>query len=226
MRHVSACFLAAMSLARPARADDVPAPLPAPQWTAHVVLNADCTVALQSHAEGESHWTTVCTAPCDRELPLDADYRVAGEHLRTSGTLRLAALRGERLTLEVHPVSQRKHTTGAVLLGTGIVLFVIGDAMSDVYLALEASQYVDKQPPPRLAHELIWPGIAIAAVGLVSFATGGVLFLQTRVPTSVSQTSVPVEPTPVPPVRELEVARLPVWVLPRVVGMPVFSGSF
>ena len=189
-------------------------------------MNADSTVALQSHAEGESQWSTVCTAPCDRELPLDADYRVAAEHLRTSATLRLNALRGEHLTLDVHPVSQRKHTTGAVLLGTGIVLFVIGDAMSDVYLALEASQYVDKQPPPRLAHELVWPGIAIAAVGLVSFATGGVLFLQTRTPTSVSQTSVPVPPTPPPPAREVDVARSPDWPMPKVMGAPIFTGTF
>ena len=128
-----AVLLPARAWADEAPADAAPAcPTPAPR-TAHVTLHAEPTVALESHAVGESHWTGVCTAPCNRELPLDADYRVSSDDLRPSGTLRLVAAPGERVTLDVHPVSRRTHTTGLVLLGTGLVLLVAGDVMSDIF---------------------------------------------------------------------------------------------
>jgi hypothetical protein len=225
-----AVLLPARAWADEAPADAAPAcPTPAPR-TAHVTLHAEPTVALESHAVGESHWTGVCTAPCNRELPLDADYRVSSDDLRPSGTLRLVAAPGERVTLDVHPVSRRTHTTGLVLLGTGLVLLVAGDVMSDIYLGLEAGQVVDKQAPPKLAAELVWPGIAIAGVGLVAFVTGGVMALRTREPTGVSQsTARPEETAEV----DVDVRRAPLWreaasqgAMPRALGVTIASGSF
>ncbi len=188
----------AVAVLRTAQANaEEPPGEPAPV-TARVHLQSEsrARLVIETHVPGSPGWSSCCASPCDLDLPVDRDYRVSADGVVPSACVRLTARPGDNVVLDAHPVSQKVHTTSLVLLGVGLVLFTAGDAISDVFLGLEAAQVADKEPPPKLASELIVPGLVIAAVGAVAFGTGGALFLATRNPTTVTQSTTPC-PTPV-----------------------------
>jgi hypothetical protein len=205
----------------PSRAVPQPAGPAAPEGDVrsarvHVQSAASAPLVLETHAPGSAVWTSCCRSPCDVDLPVDRDYRVSADGIRPSSCLRLSPPPGAAgVVLDVHPVSRKTHTAGLVLVGVGLVLFTVGDAMSDVFLALEAAKVADKQQVPAIASEIIVPGLIIAAVGAVAFGTGGVLFLTTREPTTVVQSPAPVV------VHDLARASLPTFV-----SLPLVSGTF
>jgi hypothetical protein len=200
----------------------------------HLHATDDTHVVLESHAPGSPRWTPSCTAPCDVNLPVDRDYRVTADGVRPSECLRLAPAPGTQVLLDVHPVSKKVHDTGLVLVGVGIVALIAGDVMSDVFIGFEVAQLVDKSPPPKISNELIVPGIVIAAVGVVALATGGGMYLATRKPTGVIQSTSPnADPGPTADRVRLETP-LPLWhdatprgpVLPQVTSLPIVSIRF
>jgi hypothetical protein len=94
-----------------------------------------------------------------------------------------------------------------VLLGSGIVIFTAGDVLSDVYLVFRGAQVLDHEAPPKLASDVIVPGVAIAAVGAVMFLTGGGLYLATRTTTGAQPAPAA---TPAAPATETS-PRRPSW---------------
>lgn len=90
----------------------------------------DAAVVQRAHTSGA--WTGVCTAPCDRALPLDGVYRIDGPGLKTSTPFALRAGPGDYETLRVHGASRGAFTAGVVLLaagpaaGIGVTLGVVG----------------------------------------------------------------------------------------------------
>lgn len=81
-------------------------------------------VVLQTQRGGA--WEAVCESPCDRELPLDSNYRITGSSIRTSGAFRLLAKPGEHVTLDVNAGSSAGFTGGVTMALLGGLTATVG----------------------------------------------------------------------------------------------------
>lgn len=71
-------------------------------------------------------WETACNSPCDREMPLDSNYRVTGSNVRTSGAFRLLAKPGDHVTLDVNTGSSAGFSGGVTMALLGGLTATIG----------------------------------------------------------------------------------------------------
>jgi hypothetical protein len=95
----------------------------APMVWVHV--SSPVPVQLQRHDLDRRVWDVACDAPCDRDLPLEDEYRVAYGKKGASGeTFRFASRPGGEVTLTVHPPSETAKSAGDALIGVGAVLGV------------------------------------------------------------------------------------------------------
>lgn len=87
-----------------------PAPTPAPLEHdgaamvgpfAFVHIEASGTTYLYRAPRGTTDYETVCTAPCDMDLPINDEYRIGGNGTKTTPSFRLKASAGGRVTLKV-----------------------------------------------------------------------------------------------------------------------------
>ncbi len=85
-------------------------------------------VQLESRAAGQKGWVTACVAPCDTELPLADEYRIAYRTKEPSSEkpFRLAPGADGAVMLKVHPSSVGGKVGGGVLIGLGAVAATIG----------------------------------------------------------------------------------------------------
>ncbi|MGH7282903.1 MAG: hypothetical protein ACRELY_15370, partial [Polyangiaceae bacterium] len=81
-------------------------------------------VVLQMQQGGA--WETACNSPCDRELPLDSNYRVTGSNVRTSGAFRLLAKPGDHVTLDVNAGSSAGFSGGVAMALLGGLTATVG----------------------------------------------------------------------------------------------------
>jgi hypothetical protein len=78
----------------------------------------------------KNEWHTVCTSPCDREVSIDGDYRIAGDGVHASRPFQIEARAGQRVVMEVDAGSRGGFVGGIVLTAAspGIALAGIGIA--------------------------------------------------------------------------------------------------
>lgn len=118
-----------------ARAEEPAANELAPAGTAstHVLVHLESAkpLHLESRAPGQKTWGVVCAAPCDRELPLADEYRIAygGKGAAPGQPFRLTANEKRSILLEVHPPSADGKVGGGLLIGLG-ALFMVASALS------------------------------------------------------------------------------------------------
>lgn len=148
--------------------------------------------------ERAGNWQPVCTAPCQKDLPLDATYRISGAGIRNSNGFRLNAAPGDRLRLTADTASSTAHTLGMVMLvgsaSVGLLAFWFLD------LAADAQSY-DSRSSDRQMGTAVVTVLVSAVVGAVGL--GLVLGTQT---TSAKQELV------VPKARDqASTPRLPTW---------------
>lgn len=115
---------------------DEPAPAAlAPAETAStyalVHLASSRPVQLESRAPDQKTWGVVCASPCDRELPLADEYRIAygAKGAAPGEPFRLTADANRKIVLEVHPPSADGKVGGGLLIGLGAI-FGVGSALS------------------------------------------------------------------------------------------------
>jgi hypothetical protein len=101
-----------------------------------VLLEAPPGVVLE-RATGP--WAAVCTAPCDRDLPIDELYRVTGSGIRMSEPFRIE---GPVAHLVVNPASSTRHGLAVASTVTGVlgvapvVLLTVGAIFAAPFAAL------------------------------------------------------------------------------------------
>ncbi len=107
-------------------------PAARPPALVRVHLDAPPGTELEARAESQG-WHTACASPCDSALPLDREYRIAGES-RRGASFRLQARRGDSLVLALH---EELHATresrdawivgtvggGAAVIGLGVLVY-------------------------------------------------------------------------------------------------------
>jgi hypothetical protein len=144
-----------------------------------MALPADGTVIV--HLQGEASdirletqvdkrkWAEVCSAPCDRPVPIGPPYRVNGAGMRPSRPFHLAGMPGERVVLVVDSGSTAAFVGGLVLVGVGgvallggIVTLIVAYSMKDTGLKTGGADLVGwtltaAGAPVFLGGILLWP---------------------------------------------------------------------
>jgi hypothetical protein len=165
----------------------VPPPAPVQLATALVHIESESPVTLET-GEGKS-WSLVCSAPCDRALPLGPSYRITGPGIRNSGPFSLAARPGGSVVLQVDTASKGGFvggivlvSTGAVAVVTGLVLVLVGAIASDTHSSCTS----DCTPSAALASSFTEAGLITLISGGIATA-GGIALLATNGSTRVYQ---------------------------------------
>jgi hypothetical protein len=119
-----------------------PAPRPAATRntsTAFVHIDAGPGVELRGWNPDARIWWHACRAPCDTELPFDADYRLDAGDGRPSLRFTLGASSGQRVDIAIIPGSKAAMigggglvVVGALMMAGGIVLvfYSFGDQLA------------------------------------------------------------------------------------------------
>lgn len=153
-----------------------------PVKTAMVHIESERPVRLEAQT-GPKAFNFVCASPCDKELDLDALYRITGDGVRTSRPFSIEAQAGQRIVIEVDPGSKGAFVGGIILVSVSPVVSLIG-------LVVWAVNAVDGSDGGRTA------GVGIAIGGLVGL-TAGIIMLATNA--STKQTQSVVGPAPAAP---------------------------
>jgi hypothetical protein len=204
--------------------------------TAFVHLDADQAIVLESLSDqgGWPHWSAVCTAPCDAELPLRHEYRLAGGDMRPTRPFGLAANPGQHVVLHVSPASKGAFTAGVVLTSVGGAAIAVGLVVL-LFGALGACEQTDVfgdclQSQANTGVETAGAIVSLAGVGLL---IGGIILTVTNARSHETQlVSELVRPALARP--ETAWLRGPLWHdsvkdvsgTPKPIGLPLFSGSF
>ena len=117
---------ATLASAAPAAADeDGPLPRPivisASSPRSRVHLEADRPARLEGLDPVTFQWSPVCDAPCDRELPLELQYRIAGKYIRPSQAIQLAVKPGQAVALHANTASTSPLATGQTMVVAGAI---------------------------------------------------------------------------------------------------------
>jgi hypothetical protein len=194
--------------------------------TVHI---ASPEVILETKPPGADAWSAVCEDPCDRALPLDAEYRIANGH--SLGEFRLeAAPGGQHVELSVQRRSEDRSSGGLLLLVVGPIAMGAGAIAAS--LANDPSIGFSWTPPPPCHACAIGGGIAIAA-GAAS-VVAGILLLVGNVDRMALRT-VPNSAAPEMPSRpDTAWLRVPGWcetdyggtARARTVEIPILSRTF
>jgi hypothetical protein len=122
----------ALAFSSAARADDTDGP----PITVRPHLQGADGLRLEQRGRGHDEWLEVCDAPCDRSVPLDGTYRVAGPDLVTSNDFQLHGPVGERINVTVDPTTTERRETGKGILIGGVVALGTGLTLATVYAAV------------------------------------------------------------------------------------------
>jgi hypothetical protein len=123
-------------------------------------------------------WATMCSAPCDQELPLAGAYRLAGSGVRASKSFKLIGHPGDHVTITADPSSKGSFAGGIVLISVGVPVFVIGMfvelVVGLVNLASRASgEYDDTSGAQIVGLSMMGLGTAGVITGIVLIANNG-----------------------------------------------------
>ena len=139
---LSLAFLATVNVlvvSTPAFADDSPAPAsepaaaeaPAPavkpDGMVMLHINSPEPVELERRQGEVGAWEHVCTSPCDRNVPLFDQYRIApAGDINESKPFLIDAANKDQVTLGVDPGRKTKSTVGTYILVAGVATAVTG----------------------------------------------------------------------------------------------------
>lgn len=148
-----------------------PAPALAPEAaggtvTVHIEGSSEATLEQQSGAG----WLAVCSATCDRALPLDATYRMVGGGMRNSGAFRLAGAPGDRVVLVVDPASRGAFVGGIVLISVGSPVMLIGGMVLMVVAIANAVGDKNTGTTEAVGWTMLGGGLAGLITGIVLLA--------------------------------------------------------
>src|SRR6185312_6712672 len=150
----SVAAAAAILPSAPAFADESGAAKATPVARVWVHVDGPEDVRIQEDPTGDNDWTTVCTGPCDKALPVGLQYRFVGASLRASDPFELSGEDGARLQLEVDGALKSTHTAGLILTGGGVIVAYVGVVI--VYAALLESLHTDGVGGPDNSREEIF----------------------------------------------------------------------
>lgn len=122
-------------------------------------------------------WVTMCSSPCDMEMPLAPSYRLAGSGVRASRTFKLAGRPGDHVVITADSASKGAFVGGIVMIGVGVPVFVIGCfvelVVGIVNLASHGTSYSEGEYVDTSGAQVV--GLSMMGLGAASVITGIVL---------------------------------------------------
>jgi hypothetical protein len=204
------------------------APAPGPQGAAYVHIDADSDIRIERQIGAQ--WVGMCNAPCDRDLPLDSNYRIAGNGVRNSHAFKLSASRpGDRIIIAVNPASKGGFVGGIILASIGAPVFLLGGFVLLIVAAVDAST---THADTGGAKAVGWTMFGLGAAGIIS----GIVLIGNNSSTGVDQFNEAARPAKQASLLGSDVwKRVPIWqhaegtaLAPASHGVtvPIFTGSF
>jgi hypothetical protein len=222
------------------RLPPLPAPAAAPRAaepsvTVWVHIEGADGARLEMGRAGDGTWETACEGPCNVQLPLSAEYRIAGENgLRQSSSFHLPGQAGDHVIITLSGGSKAWLVTGIVVTSVGGLGMLVG---SLVALAGSLSGGFfgciggNCGPPSNSNGDSVAAaGWATALVGAAA-AVGGIVLIIHNARTGVA---VDLTGTQSARVQGDAWAHVPTWheptgadrALPPVLGSPLWVGRF
>jgi len=132
----------------------------------HIDSKDDVDLEMSDPAASHGGWVYVCSSPCDKQLPLDAAFRVSGGDIQTSSSVRLMAKANESVTLRV-----RGGTRGGAATGLAFTIFGVGAlTTAGVSLVMGATSAPNNEGTPYLV------AVCAGALGAVFTAAGTAMY--------------------------------------------------
>ncbi len=189
-----------------------------PKVTVHI--HATSTVDLQLSDEQTLQWRTVCSTPCDVELPIGRLYRINGSGVRQTRPFALRGTPGGKQFLDVEAASSAGYAAGMVMTSLGSPVVLVGGIVVVVRVA--------NGDTDGIQGSLIATGI-----GLALFVPGLYLAVNND-STTVGQSRAGTSATAVPrwTPSTLASTRLPTWrvmdgpTAPAAPSISLFRGTF
>ena len=212
----------------PAAREPASAPPPQPPEPKHALvtvhLDAPRGVRLERRQTDAEPWKKVCSAPCDEDLPVDGDYHVVGEGVKTSDDFRLDARDAARVEIKVNAASKLWFEIGVGTAGAGLAA-----ASAGAWFALTGALGNDSTGGDPQDKQVTTIGLVLLGVGAGVIALGALIAIPNW-STSVNTTALGAssESRNAAP---RTTARLPVWrdersLAPRSTSFPILTLSF
>jgi hypothetical protein len=197
-----------------------PTPTPTPTPTDATVLvhiDSPSPVDLQVTHGKKNDWETICSAPCDVQVPAHGMYRIAGSGSRPSSTFSLSSMHG-RADLVVSPSSSGWFVGGIVLLSVGGGVMLIG---AFIGLIASITSTVDTSGASSQIEATGWTMAGVGALGLVA----GIVAMASNAHSGVELHDAGAAPAPQHAATWRDAPAFEMAV-PRAVAVPILSGSF
>ena len=230
----------------PAPVPTGPAPLPSsappPKITGPTILvHIDSTrrVSLMRRAPENGEWITACESPCDMQLPLNNEYRIAGSGVTQSSEFDLDGQPGQRVVIKANVGTTAGLTGGLIITGVGLLVAIVGLYVIAGAAAVNSVSCVNgKDTSTGASCSTSGGGVAVGVVlvlgGVAAMGIGGVIALINWKTGQSQEVQVPKANAKAALVDFDAYKRAPVWHeplpmpggLPRTTEIPIFSKSF
>jgi hypothetical protein len=77
-------------------------------------------------APENGEWVTACESPCDQQMPLNNEYRIAGSGVTQSGEFTLDGKPGQRVVITANVGTTAGLTAGLIAAGVGLLVVITG----------------------------------------------------------------------------------------------------
>ena len=139
----------------------------------NVDLESVITDAAPAGKRVTNGWATICSAPCDQEVPLAGSYRLAGDGVRPSRTFKLAGKPGDKVYIQADPASRGGFVGGIVLISVGVPVLVIGTFVELVVGLVNVASKADGEYTDTSGAQVV--GLSMMGLGVAGIITGIVL---------------------------------------------------
>ncbi len=215
-----------------------PKPPSGPLILVHV--EASRRVSLMRREPDNGEWITACESPCDQQLPLNNEYRLAGSGVTQSGEFELEGKPGQRVVITANVGSTAGLTGGLIVAGVGLLVTIVG---LEVLATAAAVNNIDCATTTTSTGSCssksggVGVGLVITLGGVAAMAIGGIIAIinwktgqtqELQVPKGTARASLD------RPRDDRTWARSPTWNAPtpaalgapRTTEIPLFSRSF
>jgi hypothetical protein len=170
---------------------NVAPPLTGPKLLVH--LDSSRPVRLARYETTRGVWDDMCDSPCDKQVPVEGDYRIEGIGVRPSNRFSMQGKAGERVVIDVSAASKGWFAVGLVsgglgltAIGLGLYVVAIGAASNSFDNSICGGSSGCSSTTSSKNDGVIAAGWTIAGVGLALGALG-VIIIASNWSTGTSQ---------------------------------------
>jgi len=174
-------------------------------------------------------WATMCSTPCDQELPLSGSYRLAGSGVRASKAFKLNGRPGDHVIINADPSSTGAFAGGIVLVSVGVPVFVIGTFVELVVWIVNIASKADNSYTDTSGAQVV--GLSMMGLGAAGVITG-IVMIANNGSTHLDQTVATPEAKKAASLGSDAFRHAPVWKdpegpkMPPFQSIPLFTGTF